>query len=131
MKNLFKSVFNLKTILNCYISAVGYGIGYNVPFRLNWHPIICIVCCLVLGTVFDFIARRILSSNYFNGSLLNKITLTSFIYVSYILVWFIVDTTIGYDLDNDFLLSLGFIIIIQIVLLIIKMFKNYLKERKK
>lgn len=130
MKNALKSVFNLKTILSCYIGAIGYGVGYNLPKQYGLHPIICIITCLLLGTLFDAIAKKILSTSYFNGSLQNKITVASLIYIGYIVAWIIVNDLLGYDLDNDFLVNLGIIVTIQLILLLINSIKNYFKSKK-
>lgn len=130
MKNAFKSVFNLKTILNCYIGAIGYGVGYNLPKSFNLHPIICIISCLLLGTLFDAIANKLLSSKYFNRSLQSKISLASFIYVGYLVAWLIVNELLDYDLDTDFLSSILIIIAIQLVLLVINGVKNHIKDNK-
>lgn len=130
MKDILKSVFNFETILTCYISAVGYGVGFNLPKKLNLHPIICIVCCLVLGSIFDLFAKKILSTKYFRGSFQNKVTTATCVYFGYILAWLIVNHVLEYDIDTDFLVSITLIIIIQIVLLIIKFFKEYFKEKR-
>lgn len=130
MKNIFKSIFNLKTILSCYVGAIGYGLGYNLPNKYNLHPIICLISCLLLGMLFDYLANKLLSTNYFNGSLQNKITTASFIYFGYLAAWLTINRILEYDLDNDFLYSIGSIIIIQIVLFIIKLFKEYIKTKK-
>lgn len=130
MKNAIKSVFNLKTILGCYIDAIGYGIGYYLPSKYDLHPVLCIVICLIVGTVFNFLGNKLLSTNYFNGSLQNKISVALFIYAGYLAAWMFTDRVLGYDLDNDFLSNLGIIIIIQIILIIIRAIKQYIAERK-
>lgn len=118
MKNALKEVFSLKTILSCYIGAVGYGIGYNLPNKWGWHPILCLVCCLVLGSVFDALAKKITTTDYFQKALKNRWIVAVVVYAAYLIAWLIVDKFLQYDLDTDFLFSLGFIVIIQIVLLV-------------
>lgn len=129
MKKILKSVFNLKTILSCYISAIGYGIGYNLPSKLGWHPIVCILCCILLGFLFDYIAKKILSSKYFNQSLLNQYRTAALIYFGYLAAWITIDYYLDYDLDYDFLTNVVFIVAIQILLLIIDAVKKYIKEK--
>lgn len=129
MINFIKSTLNLKTILSCYISAIGYGVGYNLPTKYNLHPIICVVCCLALGLLFDFIANKILSTKFYEESKRNKITVALCIYVTYLIAWVIVKYYIEYDLDEDFLSNIVLIIIIQLVLLAINVLKKYIKSR--
>lgn len=130
MKQILKSIFNLKTILCCYIGAIGYGVGYNLPNKLNYHPIICLICCLILGTLFDTIANKLLSTKFFNESKKNKIITAVIVYAGYLIAWWIVDKTLNYDLDYDFMTSLYMIIGIQVILLIIKAIKNGIKSKK-
>lgn len=130
MKKIIKSVLNLKTILSSYIGAVGYGIGYNLPNKFNCHPITCLICCFLLGTIFDKLAEKLVSSNYFEKSKKNKIIIATFIYALYLVAWAIVDKTLNYDLDYDFLFNIEVIIVIQIVLLVINIIKNIFRYKK-
>lgn len=130
MKNFLSSIFNFKTILTCYIGAVGYGIGYNLPNKYNLHPIVCIICCLVLGTIFDKLAQRIVESKFFNKSIFNRIEVASAVYASYLAAWIVVDRILDYDLDQDFLISFYMILAIQVILLIYKSIKDAYKRKK-
>lgn len=125
-----KSVFNLKSILTCFIGAIGYGVGYNLPNELNWNPIACIICCLALGTVFDLIGKKILNNKFFNSSTKNKVIVAAIVYIGYLIAWIIVKEVLNHDLDYDFLYYLGFLIVIQIVLLIVNAIKHYFKDKK-
>lgn len=131
MKETFKEVFNLKTILYCYISAIGYGVGYRLPAKFNLHPIICLICCFVLGAIFDKLAEKILDSKTFTSSKTNKILIIIIIYSSYLIAWLICDVVFEYDLDNDFLAAFGLIIVFQIILIIYRIIKKTLQDKKK
>lgn len=128
MKNSFKSFLTLETVLGCYIGAIGYGTGLNVPKYYGAKPIVCIICCLALGILFDFIANKILSSKFYNESKNNKLAVASFIYITYLAAWVIIDYAIDYDLDLDFLLDVGLVICIQMILIVIKYIKSKLKK---
>ncbi|MDO5440494.1 MAG: hypothetical protein Q4F12_03030 [Erysipelotrichaceae bacterium] len=132
MKNaltkIIKETLNFETIITCYIGAVGYGVGYNLPNNFNLHPIICLICCLLFGTVFDNLAKKIVSSKYYKESKSNKVCVAVIVYIGYLIAWAIVDYAIDYDLDYDFLTNVVFIVAIQVVLLIIRMIKNSKKE---
>lgn len=129
MKKALKEIFNLKTVLGCYIGAIGYGAGYNIPRTFNVHPIICLICCLALGLLFERLGNKILSTDFYNTSKKNKWTVACFVYIGYLIAWVIVDLALDYDLDRDFLLNFGLIIIIQIILFIIRTFKQYKKDK--
>lgn len=114
----------------CYIGAIGYGAGYQVPNSFGWHPLICLVCCFALGFVFDTIAKKILFSKFYEASKKNKIIVAVCSYASYLVAWVVINKTLGYDLDNDFLLYLAGVIVIQMVLLIIKAVRNFFVAKK-
>lgn len=126
MKKILKSLFNYETILSSFIGAIGYGIGYNLPLRFNMHPIICIISCLILGTIFDNIAEYLLSRKIFTIKR-NRNIFAIIVYFSYLLAWILVDYFLDYDLDIDFLMNIWTILIFQIISLVIckvkKMFK--------
>lgn len=130
MKKLLKQVLNLETILSCYVGAIGYGVGYNLPTKLGANTIVAIICCLVLGTVFDLLAKKLLESNFFKKSKRNKIYTAIGIYAGYLIAWVIVDYALDYDLDYDFMSNIGLIILFQVVLILIDMFRKYLKEKR-
>ena len=128
MKKFLKSIFNYKTILSSYIGAIGYGIGYNLPLKYDLHPIICIICCLVLGSLFDWLGNVILSKENLKTRK-NKIILAFVIYGTYLLAWVIADYLFDYDLDIDFLMSIYIIIFFQIISIIINKAKDYYKRK--
>lgn len=120
MKKTSETILDLDTTLSCFVGAIGYGVGYNLPSKFNQSPIVCIICCLVLGTIFDFIGNKIVSSKFYNKSKKNKSTTALLIYIGYLLAWIIVDYTLDYDLDYDFFNNIGLVIIIQMILVFIK-----------
>lgn len=130
MKEALKQVLSLKVILHCYISASGYGLGYYLPAKFGWPTLLCIFCCLVLGSLFDNLGNKLLSTNFFNGSLVNKITVVSFVYWGYLAVWMLINKLVLYDLDYDFISEILFTIIIQIVLVFVKYVKEIIQMKR-
>ena len=124
-----RKFITIDSIAVAFIGAIGYGVGYNLPNKFNVHPIISIICCLVLGTSFDFLAEKILSCSFFEKSRKNKIITAIYVYIGYLISWIIVDKTLNYDLDIDFLTNIEMIMVIQVVLLIIKSLKKSIKNR--
>ena len=124
MKNVLKSIFKLDLILQCFIWAIGYGTGYNIPSYYGCNLFVCLISCFALGFLFDLIGNKIISLDFYKKNTKNKIIVAVCVYISYVVSWFIVNRISGYDLDYDFLFNLAITIIIQIVLLFITPIKN-------
>ena len=129
-KNQIQLKFDIETILDCFISAIGYGVGYSLPNKLGYPPIVCIISCLALGTVFDIISEKILTSKYFVSSKRNMIAFTIGIYVTYFVVCLIVLNTLDYDLDDELLLNIGLLVIFEMLSFAIKYIKELFKQKK-
>lgn len=129
MIKALKSVFNYETILSSFIGAIGYGIGYNLPARLNFGPYTCIAICMVFGTVFDCIAEDILSKKEMQQTK-NKLILAAVVYILYLFAWLLVDYFLDYDLDFDFLSNIEMLLVFQVTSLLINKIKEYFNRRK-
>lgn len=129
MLKRLKQIFTLNNILCCYISAIGYGLGFAIPEYLGCNIFITLLCCYILGTIVYFQASKLLSSNFFNNSKKRKITVSIIIYVIYCVICVITLKITGHDMDYDFLLSLGFLIVFQIISFLIEFIKSTLKNK--
>lgn len=130
IKELLKSIFSLTTILQCYISAIGYGLGYIIPDRLNLGMGVSIVSCLVFGSIFDWLANLILNSKVFKENNRRKILLAIALYILYLASWLVGDRFFGYDLDYDFISNVEYTIFFQILAFVIEFIKDYRKKKK-
>lgn len=130
MKKLIKEVFNYEIIIGCYISAVGYGIGYWLANYFNLHIVICIIASIALGLIFDKIGAYFLNKNSIKNSLQGKATFAACVYSFYLAAWAFAYTVLGHDLDDDFLSNLGLIIVLQVVLMVIEAIKIEIKSKK-
>lgn len=128
LKERLKQVFNLTTILRCYIDAVGYGLGYFIPTRLNYSLIICIIICFVTGLIFDYFAKKLLNSKLFVSSKRNKIILTVVIYVIYFVICYTIDYKYGYDIDDQLFFTVGSLIIFQLLCFVYECFTKKKNE---
>lgn len=131
MKKFIKTLLDYKVIFSIMIGAIGYGVGYNLPLSYGFHPIVCLVCCLVLGTMFDRIADKILSNNKLTDTRNKKIILAIFIYLIYIIAWLILDYSIDYDLDIELFTSILLYFLFQVISFVVRGIKTKLKENKK
>ena len=124
LKDKLKQVFNLTTILRCYIDAVGYGLGYFIPTRLNYSLIVCIIICFVTGLIFDYFANKLLNSTLFVSSKRNKIILAIVIYVIYFIICYTIDCKYNYDIDDQLFFTVGSLIIFQLICFVYEYIKN-------
>ena len=127
---MIKEIFSLKVILKCYIGAVGYGVGYYLPAKLGYGPMVCLGTCMLLGSLFDVLSNEIVTSKFYELSKKNKAIVVALVYIGYLIAWFIVNYTLHIDLDETFFINLAFVVIIQIVLLIKNLLFKVLDNKK-
>lgn len=131
MKKIILSIFNYTTILSSFIGAIGYGIGYALPSLYGLNIFICLICCLALGSLFDFIADTVLDKEIIRSSKRNRMILAASVYGTYLIAWIVVKILLNYDLDEDFFVDLLFVLIFQIISLIAHKLKKLYKNKKK
>lgn len=130
MKEKLKQIFTLNNILICYFCAIGYGIGYAIPEYLGYGPLICLIPCMIVGTIFYILGLKILNSKYLNSSKKRKITFTVIFYLTYCVIAFSSVRILGHDIDNDFLINLVFIIGFQILAFVVEYIKESISIKK-
>lgn len=131
MKRIIDGVLSYEVFVQSLISSIGYGLGYTIPSFYDLHPLICLVFCIVLGTIFDKLADKILKARTMIKSTKNRIVICGLIYIFYLIIWVIVDYLYDYDLDRDVFMNIGIVLVFQIVSVILIEFKNYFKNIKK
>lgn len=128
---MFSYIINFKTVFSCFISAIGYSIGYYVPNSLGWPLWICIVLCLALGFVFDIIGEKLVNLPIFEGKPYRELIVGLIIYAIYLAAWFLIDHFLQHDLDYDLQDALLWMIGLQFLGWVINMIKQYIKQKKK
>ena len=131
MIDKIKQIFTLNTLLISYICAIGYGIGYAIPEYLGYSPIICLIPCMIVGTIFYVIGMKVLTSNFFNASKKRKILFTVTFYLIYCIIAFSSVKFLGHDIDDDFLINLFFIIGFQILSFFVQYIKGVINLKNK
>lgn len=124
-----KKIFTLNNILCCFISAIGYGIGYAIPEYYGYGFIICLISCLIIGTIIYYVASIILSSKFFNEHKKRKYVFALIIYVIYFVVCYETLQITGHDMDYDFFLNLGFLIVFQILSFVIRYIRAKISKK--
>ena len=131
MKDKLKQIFSLNNILICYFCAIGYGIGYAIPEYLGYGPLICLIPCMIVGTIFYILGDKILKSKYLSSSKDRKIIFTAIFYFVYCTIAFTSVRVLGHDIDNDFLINLAFIIGFQLLAFVVEFIKESIRLKRK
>ncbi|SFE74582.1 carboxylesterase family protein [Succiniclasticum ruminis] len=57
-----KKLFTVDDFMIAFVSALGYGLGYEIPKLLGWPDWQCLAVCFVAGFAMDFAVGRIIFS---------------------------------------------------------------------
>lgn len=125
---VIKEALSYENILGSFVGAIGYGFGYSIPDKLGMHPIICLVLCMLLGSLFDDLAGFIFEKKHLINTRKRKITFAAIIYTGYLIAWLIAYVALDYDIDNDFLLDVSLVLVFQVVSYILARIKRLLKR---
>ena len=124
IKKFINSVLNYEVLVSALIGAIGYGFGFAIANYFGLSMVLCIVVSFGLGSLFDYIATKLITLDTIQKSKNNKVILTIVIYVIYVLVWVMVHTLFDYDLDYDLLSDLGFVLLFQFISLVVHFIKK-------
>ncbi|MBR0254153.1 MAG: carboxylesterase family protein [Synergistaceae bacterium] len=87
-----KKLFTIDDLMIAFVTALGYGLSFEIPKNLGLPAWLCVVICLVIGVSLEGIVAKILFSKLVQKNTLNKvITFITFILIflagQYISVW--------------------------------------------
>ncbi len=71
-----KKVITPDAVIVSLMGAMGYGLGYQIPSAYGLHSLLCLAVCMILGTVLEMSADKIIFSKYVQES--NKRRFVSF-----------------------------------------------------
>lgn len=131
LKQLLKNTFTFKNIFACFISAIGYGFGFYIPYNAGSSYAFSFVICIIVGLVFDYIAEKVLETDMFKDDEAPKLKLGIAIYLIYLLFWAISYFTLGHDLDADLFVALKYMVAIQFGGFFLNLVLTYLKKHFK
>lgn len=126
---VIKEALSYENVLGSFIGAIGYGFGYSIPDKLGMHPIICLVLCMLLGSLFDDLADFIFEKKHLINTRKRKITFAAIIYTGYLIAWLIAYVALDYDLDNDFLIDVALVLLFQVISYVLVRIKRYIKSK--
>lgn len=125
-----KKIVTLDSIMVSFISAMGYGFGYTIPSAFNLHPIICFLICMVLGTVCDNIANKIIFSKKVQQSNARRYIVFVCFALVFVLGYIYMARFFAYSLWNDVQTEMTFSVIIPIVFFFLSLIVEYIKRKK-
>ena len=128
---MFNQIVNFKTFFSCFISAIGYGFGFYVPYYLGAKMWICILICMVIGFVFDVLASKAVNMKLFEGKPYRELIVGLIIYAIYLVAWYFSKELFNQDLDNDLYESFKWMFGLQFVGWAFNLIKRYIKDRIK
>ena len=111
-----KKIFTIDDFITAFISAIGYGLSFEIPKILGWEMWQCGLFCLLVGGVLDLTARKIVFSQAVQTNPLTK-KLIVFAFVIFFLAGQYVAMKLSDSLSMyDYLLEQYLYIIIPAVL---------------
>ena len=58
-----KKILSIDDLMIAFVTAIGYGLSYEIPKLLGWEEWLCIVTCLVLGVAVEWVVSKIIFSS--------------------------------------------------------------------
>lgn len=125
-----KKVVTIDAIIVSFVSAMGYGIGMVVPGAYGVNPIICFVICMVLGTILDKLANKIVFSSYVQESNKRRYFVFAAIALVFLAVYVFMAKYFAYSLWTDAKTGLDFAVVIPIVFFVLTLGVEAYKRKK-
>ena len=128
---MFNYIINFKTVFSCFIAAIGYGFGFYIPYYANCPLWLCIVICLVVGSIFDYLGAKAVEMKILEGKPYRELVVGLIIYAIYVAAWYISKGLMDHDLDEDLFDALKWMLIIQFGGWLINLIKSGIRKKVK
>ena len=106
-----KKLYTIDDFMIAFISALGYGFGYNIPMYFGWSQTACIVACFAFGIVIEEIISKIVFSKIIQQKTANRVITFVVILIVFIVAEFVslrlLDTSLMEDLEEEFAWVVG------------------------
>ena len=67
-----KKIFTIDDFITAFISAIGYGLSFEIPKILGWEMWQCGLLCMVVGGALDLASRKIVFSQAVQNNAVTK-----------------------------------------------------------
>ena len=128
---MFNQIVNFKTFFSCFISAIGYGLGFYIPCYFNADMWICIVICLIVGFIFDILGEKAVNIKIFEGKPYRELIVGLIIYAIYVTAWYLTKDLFNHDLDEDLYETFKWMFGLQFAGWAFNLIKRYIKTKIK
>lgn len=128
MKGILDRVLNYEVLISGFIGAIGYGLSYAILENLGLNTWICVVVCLICGSLTDIVGNKIVSSKVFKDSRKNRLYAAIIVYLIYFAAWLFVHELFHKDLDEDLLFDFLFVLAFQLIAIFIQYIKRKIKK---
>ncbi|MCR4676004.1 MAG: carboxylesterase family protein [Sphaerochaetaceae bacterium] len=125
-----KLVIRIEDVLVSLVAALGYGLGYGIAQSYGCSIILCLVACIIGGTIFRLIANALIKTKWAEKSKRSKATIILVIVFIFgaisIIIWKFLHHSIFGDLGSELILgTVG----LTVVSFVISLIRNGIKER--
>lgn len=80
-----KKIFTIDDFIVTFISAIGYGLSFEIPKILGWEMWQCVIFCTVAGGTLDLVSRKIV----FSQAVQNNVVTKKLIVFAFVLVFLV------------------------------------------
>lgn len=78
-----KKLFTIDDFITAFISAIGYGLSFEIPKIFGWEMWQCVIFCMVIGGALDMVSRKIV----FNQAVQKNLATKKLIVFAFIIVF--------------------------------------------
>lgn len=110
-----KKLITVDSLIVAFASAIGYGLGYAIPEKLGFHPLIGLLICFTVGSIPGALAGKIVFSKYVQQKKSRRILSFVGILGIFVLAYLIGLTLFQYNLFEELFVELGAEIIFPIL----------------
>ena len=125
-----KKLFTVDDLLVCLCSAVGYGLGYNLPMTFGCSVLISLLICLVAGALFDYAANALIKKQIFQKTPALKFLLGAVFLAVYLVGDSVSVRIAGRSLFSSYLEELFYVVGIPVLGFVFSLIANQYKKKK-
>ncbi len=125
-----KKVVTVDAVMVSFVSAIGYGFGMVVPSAYGVNSILSFVICMVLGTLLDQLANKIVFSSYVQASKKRRYIVFAVVALIFLVGYIYLAKYFAYSLLTDAKTALIFAVVIPIVFFVLTLGVDALRRKK-
>ena len=124
-----KKLITVNDIMAAVFSAVGYGLGWNIPNALGCHWVISLIICFACGMLFEAAGSALLAKKEVQSNPKLKILIGAGLILVYIMADILSNLVAGIGLGSSFLEEMFYVVGIPVVGFLFAVIKQKIKEQ--